>query len=333
VLLILHRPSQQLIVEFVRRRWVSITMLLVVFAAGSWLTFAPYFRTPGTGGYAWDETQKYLPPLAWYFPPWRTSDPMNGIGVADVSPEVHPLLPLNGFVFFGCGIVALVLIVWGRKRKSLENPTEDRAIPFAMAAMITAAVLVLVSARLPNDTTLWWIVYRFIPGGSGVRAVSRLDLMIDCYAILFLVIGIDRALKRIASDHRRAIVATCIAILLIAEQWVTGLSSFSAKPWEDQVTALAATMRSSGKPAYVVNNFPDDWPYSSSLQVTAMWAGMEANVPVVNGYSGRSPPGYPGVKRRWSAVDMKDWLARYPDVRGGVNVIDPDQKLGPPGRR
>jgi hypothetical protein len=43
-------------------------------------------------------------------------------------------------------------------------------------------------------------------------------------------------------------------------------------------------------------------------QVEAMWVGLEAGVPVVNGYSGNFPPGYPDptviptpdVLRRWS---------------------------------
>jgi hypothetical protein len=48
-------------------------------------------------------------------------------------------------------------------------------------------------------------------------------------------------------------------------------------------------------------------PYYES-QLAAMWAGLEANVPVVNGYSGRYPPGYPDWSRSMTDDELKDWM-------------------------
>ena len=51
-------------------------------------------------------------------------------------------------------------------------------------------------------------------------------------------------------------------------------------------------------------------------QLAAMWAGMKANVPVVNGYSGRAPTRYPDVAMIMSDYEVRCWVgAGTPDVR------------------
>jgi hypothetical protein len=52
-----------------------------------------------------------------------------------------------------------------------------------------------------------------------------------------------------------------------------------------------------------------------------MWAGLRANVPVVNGYSGRTPPGYPFPDREDIDPALRDWLTGR--FRGRVAVLDP----------
>jgi hypothetical protein len=58
-------------------------------------------------------------------------------------------------------------------------------------------------------------------------------------------------------------------------------------------------------------------------EVFTMWAGLRANVPVVNGYSGREPSGYPlGVFSDVPDPDaaVRAWLTGR--FRGRVVVID-----------
>ena len=59
-------------------------------------------------------------------------------------------------------------------------------------------------------------------------------------------------------------------------------------------------------------------------EVFAMWVGLKANVPVVNGYSGRVPGGdiYPG----YGVVVTDDMLRKWFDGRfhGKVAIVDPE---------
>jgi hypothetical protein len=76
--------------------------------------------------------------------------------------------------------------------------------------------------------------------------------------------------------------------------------------------------------AFVV--FDDSMP-SYRHDITAMWAGLWANVPVINGFSGTIPPGHPmGVI---SPTVERLVRALPPQWRGKLAVIE----WGPPVRR
>jgi hypothetical protein len=109
------------------------------------------------------------------------------------------------------------------------------------------------------------------------------------------------------------VIAGLVLVLGVAEQVpVRDLPSFAVAPWQARVAALRDRL-TPGTVAYV--DLPADRPYWES-QLTAMWAGLEAGVPVVNGYSGRYPLGYPGRgKRTMTDDELTEWLHGAPVVR------------------
>jgi hypothetical protein len=87
-------------------------------------------------------------------------------------------------------------------------------------------------------------------------------------------------------------------------------------PWQARVAALRERM-TTGTVAYV--ELPPGRPFWQG-QLQAMWAGLEANVPVVNGYSGRYPTGYPDWTRTMTDAELHDWLAGRADSRPVVKL-------------
>jgi hypothetical protein len=61
-------------------------------------------------------------------------------------------------------------------------------------------------------------------------------------------------------------------------------------------------------------------------EVFGMWVGLRANVPVLNGYSGRAPTGFPPMGAL-SDQQIRDWL--HGKFRGRVRVIDTLSPLPP----
>ena len=61
--------------------------------------------------------------------------------------------------------------------------------------------------------------------------------------------------------------------------------------------------------------------------ITAMWAGLWADVPVMNGFSGTAPPNYPALKNEPTVAELVRLLGA--NWRGRLVIVE----WGPPMRR
>lgn len=112
---------------------------------------------------------------------------------------------------------------------------------------------------------------------------------------------------------RVAGVATAAVLLVLgaAEQVQSRMPAFDPAPFYAETDRLANELR--GARAGYVELDPDAQFWVS--QIAGMWAGMKANVPVVNGYSGRVPRNYPDEKSIWNSAELSAWLP------GDVRVV------------
>ncbi|HEY2844904.1 MAG TPA: hypothetical protein VGJ09_14685, partial [Bryobacteraceae bacterium] len=235
--------SRKNLTTFIRARWIPVSVLVAISAAVSVAVFWPYIRQQRqSGGYAWSEVRDFLPTLRTFLPPWQLQD--SQANNLEFSMTVHPALPLGGIAFFAALVATLPML-----RKRFRS--SDNALALAMAGIVTAIVLILLSVKWPNGFSPWRAVYSVAPGARGIRAVSRIDLVICFYLTLTVMIGLDRLIRRISSVSKQHAVAVAIAIVLCAEQWVTGLPSFPTLPWETDVQELSDLMSAGGDVAYV----------------------------------------------------------------------------------
>src|SRR5690606_18625053 len=86
--------------------------------------------------------------------------------------------------------------------------------------------------------------------------------------------------------------------------------------FESQVAEMTPLLRGADV-AYGID-LQDGRSYEET-QMLAMWAGLEANCPVVNGYSARAPVDYPPRRRLLTTQTLAAWLG--PDVRGTLAII------------
>jgi len=112
-------------------------------------------------------------------------------------------------------------------------------------------------------------------------------------------------------------IGVVLLVLGVAEQLpIRGdLPSFDVAKW----TACVESVRGQMKPqqVYLVGLPPGIAPYQGQLE--AMWAGLKANAPVVNGYSGRYPLNYPDWNHTMTPEQLQQWLSgRY---SGPVEII------------
>jgi hypothetical protein len=287
--------------EFLRRRWPAAVALIAAWAGCMALLMAPYreanrgFRRP----YA--EVLALTPQPA----AWLASAPQ-GVWYGWLPKRVREAAS-ELWLFPGVGVFALggLAAVTTVPRSVLG---ERRTL--VAACVLTTGLLALLASRW-GDWSAWRAVNRWVPGGEAIRAVGRVVFTVELFALVGGFVALDTLLRRFA-PRRQTLVVGLALLAGIAEQVpVRELPSFELAPWQARVEALRTRM-TPGTPAYV--ELAPGRPFWDS-QVAAMWAGLEANVPVVNGYSGRYPLGYPDWTRSLTADELDQWMNHAPVAR------------------
>jgi hypothetical protein len=315
VVALLDRSTLGRVGGFLRRRWPVVLALLGVWAGGMAWLFAPYREVNHDFRRLYGEVRDLLPrPESWlatgptsawsdWLPPeWRPRTP---------ELWLFPGVTFVGVAGLACGVVL------GR-RSPLTPP--ERVL--AAAGLLTAALLVLVSLRWGNWSP-WHAVYRLVPGATAIRAVGRVVFTAELLALLGGLIALDRLLRAAGRWGTVAAALMLLAGMAESQPWRQELPSFPVGPWEARVERLRQRL-TPGTAAYIA--LPPDVPYWEG-QLAAMWAGLKANVPVVNGYSGRYPPGYPDWTRTMTRQEFDEWRARITG-RPVRFVNDPVSPLG-----
>ncbi|WP_243438793.1 DUF7024 domain-containing protein [Fundidesulfovibrio soli] len=173
-----------------------------------------------------------------------------------------------------------------------RDPLARRAMPFwwcfALAAILTLHA---------GGHSLYMLLVSAAPGVGAIRSVTRIALVLLfplSVALAVAFTALERRLRGMAGSRFAPAAVLALVCLVLTEQAHRPLASYSlaeararldaavsglgpAKP--DAVLFLDAA-RAPGQPFYVV-------------QLDAMLASQDMNIPTVNGYSGHHPPGYP----------------------------------------
>jgi hypothetical protein len=194
---------------------------------------------------------------------------------------------------------------------------------FAAACLATAAIWWLLTLNLYQGVSAWWFV-RFVPGGGAIRCVSRVCLIVDLFAVLGAIVWLDGVTARLRWSGMRVVVIGTVAAAIVFEQTGYVPKNFAKDAYFGEVRGYAEDVR--GADAIFLIPREDRPPFYTDVE--AMWVGLEANVPTVNGYSGRTPPGYPYDY----SVNLEDYgddrLRRWLEgkFRGRIAIVDPDRR-------
>lgn len=220
------------------------------------------------------------------------------------------------FIFVLLIIISVCLLVFARNKL-----TSGKLFLTIICFFIFVAFFIL-SLRVPCNSSqgvsLWKIIYKLVPGGSAIAAVTRIWTVSYIYLIVGVIVCFDSLLHTISNKKLRLVVLYLILFIGISEQVMTGLKHFEKLPFLKEVDEMSELMKDGCDIAYVsISPMKPDWPdkYEYALfwtQISAMWAGLKANVPVVNGYSGNCPPTYPNcnMKQSLSIEQIIKWLGQ-----------------------
>jgi hypothetical protein len=297
---------------FARENWRTVTLIL-----GGWgLAFAalggPYAAANWGVARGYGECLDYLPTVsAWLAGPegsfWYAAIRPFRAGVGTEC----TLFP--GLAALAAGAVAVVAA-----RRWWNDPAWGDHARLAAAAVVAAAALVLLTLDWSHGFGVsgWWLA-RLLPGGLAVRVVSRVYVSVHLFLALGGLVGVWMLIEAgLRADWAKAAAYAVAAVGLVVEQTGYDPPAFEKDTFYPRVEECAAAIRGADA-AYL----PSAWgPIPHTGQLLAMWAGLRANVPVVNGYSGRCPPDYP-PDLPVTDDDLRTWLA--PRFRGRVAIVEP----------
>jgi len=126
--------------------------------------------------------------------------------------------PINGEIV--TGMTPLLLIVFAVTLiKTMQNsrgvPMESRDLRthFVIVAGLSTIILWFMSVRV-DGLSLWWLIYRFFPGGSAMRVPGRLPIFLATFIIPIAMTGLVWLSETIT--RRKAFIGGAMAALLIA---------------------------------------------------------------------------------------------------------------------
>lgn len=289
------------------KRWR--TLGVVSFWGMAFVAFLmPYFVANYDYGRAYDDCVEHMPTVSSLVagpPESRWYHTVRG---------VRSLVGTETFFFSGFGFYFLLLAAAVAVRARRHEGELEPGIRLATAGFLAAAALLLLTLNYGSGVSPWWVL-RLAPGGLAIRAVGRVQMVIYLFLIPAVLIGFTLWVHGRFRDGPARFAAFALAVGVVGfEQTGCDGENFEKATVYDVAGRVAEHLRGADVAYYTVSE--DEHPLYPSL--VAMWAGMIADVPVVNGYSGRRPPTFPEAERL-SDADVKAWLG--PAFRGKALVV------------
>ncbi len=178
---------------------------------------------------------------------------------------------------------------------------------------LTGLALVLVFTVLPGGISIWWGLLEWLPGARALRVIPRISLLVSVPVALGLASSVHVLLGRARREGRMrwAALAMCLATLCLAEQ-LRRQPAYEKEQVKRTVTSIAVGLDRRASAFYYTPLVARRRPASmlqEEVHLDAMWAGLQAGVPTINGYNGQVPPRYP--LRRAILSGLKQSLGQH----------------------
>lgn len=323
VAILFDRSTWRRVWDFViAQRWF-VALTVVVWVAGLGTFFQHYYRGNQTLHRSFDECLFYMPrPASWLACPPHTPWELR-LAPGEAADDCERRL--------GMGLGVLIIVAVGSAWTFVARRRGMNEATFLLPAMMltTALILFAVTLRLDERITLWYPFFYGIPGADSIRAVGRVVFTVMLFGLTGGLISFQAFLEAcVVSPRLRTLIASFALLACAGEQVCTGVESFDRREFYPAATALAGEFRDADA-VLVLNEYNSGTP-DYLQELTAMWAGLQANVPVINGYSGRWPDGYTYPSRQ-APADAPAAAARFLGEawHGRLLVVEP----GEPPRR
>lgn len=267
---------------------------------------APYLAiSEVTGVRGYDHIANTIPrPSSWFF---THPAAVNWQSLSTHSKEAFPEW-WSHFHFMGgiawAGVLSAVALCWrGQDKKQL-------------ATLVLALILALLFCLRVGDLSLYEPIAG-LPGFSALRAIDRfVPVLAVLFSTLLAVVAARVNVGRLAGAGLGVLL--CVAVFLDNKVDVRELKQYNKHAAREMVERAVLDMQlmvdSSTRaiaytPARGIQPFREDHERSIAIHLTAMLAGQELGIPVVNAYTGHYPGNHMRFWDRQTPRSLAEWCA------------------------
>jgi hypothetical protein len=215
--------------------------------------------------------------------------------------RVHPLFSTELNVAIGLvpSIAMLGLIIWAlcvvTKDLRVQQRNGTHHVIFA-AMILSSAAFYGIGMRYGKSASPWHLVYEYVPGANGLRAIARYVLVLTLPVSIAFAVAFQRAQRWIAALHSdRVRIASTTALFAVvafgvAEQFGRA-PGFSAHAERARLEQLASSLPEDCAVFYAAAA-PVPPARKREYQIDAMLVSGMRGIPTVNGYGGHTPRGW-----------------------------------------
>lgn len=267
------------------------------------------------GGRTWAEVDMFIPRVRNLI--MRNTDAYSFFAAKESIADTNALtgLPVTEWITFCISCLGL-LIYYLRKRK-----TDTLRQLFWITAILSCLCSVLLGMSIMGHS-LWYIVYKLLPGASGIRAVLRWYLILTLPMALIMAEAFQKIylVKKTAGYIMGAAAA---GLLFCTNCSRIGASSSWSVHSEEAFLESVPQPPADCRIFYSVQTEEAD-PYVEGLvQMDAWDMADHFGIITIDGYSGKEPEGW-GVHSYYKDVDQKaeEWLAKNAVDKSGLYAYD-----------
>lgn len=232
-------------------------------------------------------------------------------------PPIHKYVYENyhGLPLITLGV--LLFFLWQYRKEKGEIPMGYRVL------VITLAVLYILSVKFAHCISLWYFVWKFVPGGSAIRAGGRIYVFLMFPLMIFLWWMADRYFRRFTV--RKRIIAGVLLFLVLALDNYNTIDLYGWKRSET-IAGLKAVPPPPGdmKCFFITESAPgvpvhENW---GKYGLTAWQMARHFKTFSINGYSGNAPAGFTALDP--CAPDYRNAVADWVQKHGLTGVYSCD---------
>ena len=259
----------------------------------------------------------------WYMPRWSAwfACPEHSLWGVYLVPGDDSLYA-ERHLCAGAGFYILLFFGLVGARHWRNDPEKRHLYLLACSGIVCCLLMVLLTMYYGWNLSPWSIFYYAVPGANSIRVIGRISLTVILLGSIVGLVAFQHLIEeKVRSRLKRTLIYCLLLFLCVGEQVRFQMDSFRRDDFYPRAIGLAEQLHGADV-AYIHQN-PDVIRYKYEHQITCMWAGLEANMPVVNGFSGRVPTGYFNDDDDVSLADIvrflgKDWKGRLLVVRWGT---------------